>query len=437
MRWCSGTARSWRAEDGGRSAEAAAGALALAASRRVRALARRGLAAAQRPARSRSHVRAAERRSRRESRAHHRARPRRREKSIWRSCGGRSRASWCASTLEFPAWRAVPFVPDHARSSSTTKSRWACASARRNGRTRSTSGSPAPSRVRGFSPASACRCSTRTARSSRTSARPSVCASRWRAQAHSPRCRTNRMTGGRIQHAGDPTMKTQAAVAYAAGKPLEVVDGRPRWSAGRRSAGRDQGHRHLPHGRVHALGRRPGRPVPGDLRPRRRGHRRRRRPRRHHAEEGRSRHSALHAGMPPVQILPVAQDQSVHGDPRHAGQGRDARWHQPLLDRQGQGASLHGLLHVLQLHRAAGDRAGEDPRGRAVRQGLLHRLRRHHRHRRGHQHRQGRAGRERRGVRPRRHRPERDPGRDGWPARTRSSASTSTRAARRWPRNSA
>jgi hypothetical protein len=29
-----------------------------------------------------------------------------------------------------------------------------------------------------------------------------------------------------------------------------------------------------------------------------------------------------------------------------------------------------------------GDRAGQDPRGRALRQGLLHRLRRHHRHRR-------------------------------------------------------
>jgi S-(hydroxymethyl)glutathione dehydrogenase/alcohol dehydrogenase len=36
---------------------------------------------------------------------------------------------------------------------------------------------------------------------------------------------------------------------------------------------------------------------------------------------------------------------------------------------------------------------GEDPRGRAVRQGLLHRLRRHHRRRRGGQHGQGRARR--------------------------------------------
>ena len=48
---------------------------------------------------------------------------------------------------------------------------------------------------------------------------------------------------------------------------------------------------------------------------------------------------------------------------------------------------------------------------RAVRQGLLHRLRRHHRHRRGDQHRQGRAGRQCRGVRPGRHRAQRAAGR--------------------------
>jgi NADPH:quinone reductase-like Zn-dependent oxidoreductase len=47
--------------------------------------------------------------------------------------------------------------------------------------------------------------------------------------------------------------------------------------------------------------------------------------------------------------------------------------------------------HLRQLHRGARDRAGQDPRGRALRQGLLHRLRRHHRHRRGDLHRQGRG----------------------------------------------
>ena len=53
----------------------------------------------------------------------------------------------------------------------------------------------------------------------------------------------------------------------------------------------------------------------------------------------------------------------------------------------------------------------KSPRGRAVRQDLLHRLRRHDRHRRRDLHRQGLAGRQCRGVRPRRHRPQRHPGR--------------------------
>ena len=80
------------------------------------------------------------------------------------------------------------------------------------------------------------------------------------------------------------------------------------------------------------------------------------------------------------------------------------------IGRQG-GSSLHGLLDFLELHGVAGDRAREDPRGRAVREGLLHRLRRDDRHRRGHQHREGRAGRKRRRIRPRRHRAQRHPGR--------------------------
>ena len=54
-------------------------------------------------------------------------------------------------------------------------------------------------------------------------------------------------------------------------------------------------------------------------------------PGRHVAEEGRSRHPALHAGVPAVRILPEPQDQSVRGDPRDAGQGRDAGRHQPVL----------------------------------------------------------------------------------------------------------
>ncbi len=127
-------------------------------------------------------------------------------------------------------------------------------------------------------------------------------------------------------------------------------------------------------------------------------------------QEGRPRHPALHAGVPPVPVLPVAQDQSVHGHPRHPGPGPDAGRLQPLLDRQGQDLPLHGLLDLLELHRAAGDRGGQGQSRRALRQDLLHRLRRDHRHRRGHQHRQGRDRRDGGRVRPRRHRPQRHPG---------------------------
>ena len=111
-------------------------------------------------------------------------------------------------------------------------------------------------------------------------------------------------------------------------------------------------------------------------------------------EKRRSRHSALHAGMPAVPVLPVAQDQSLHRHPRHPGPGRDARRHVALFARWQEAPPLHGLLDLREFHRAAGNRGGENPRRRAVRQGLLHRLRRDHRHRRGHQHRQGRARRE-------------------------------------------
>ncbi len=105
--------------------------------------------------------------------------------------------------------------------------------------------------------------------------------------------------------------------------------------------------------------------------------------------QGRSCHSALHARMPAVQVLHLAENQSVHRDPRHPGQGPDAGRHQPLFHRQGLGASLHGVLHLLEFHGAARDRAGENPRGCALRQGVLHRLRRDHGHRRGDQHGQG------------------------------------------------
>ena len=96
-------------------------------------------------------------------------------------------------------------------------------------------------------------------------------------------------------------------------------------------------------------------------------------------EERRPRHPALHARMPAVPVLPLAQDQSVHRHPRNAGTGRDAGRHLALLARWQEAAPLHGLLHLLEFHRAARDRRREGARGRSLRQDLLHRLRRHHR----------------------------------------------------------
>ena len=131
------------------------------------------------------------------------------------------------------------------------------------------------------------------------------------------------------------------------------------------------------------------------------------------------------------------QIESVHRHPRHAGQGRDAGRHQPLPLRRRSGVPLHGLLDLRQFHRAAGNRARQSARGRAVRQDLLHRLRRHHRHRRRHQHRESLAGRQCRGVRARRHRAQRRCRARAWPAPTRSSASISIRRGAPWPKNSA
>ena len=70
-------------------------------------------------------------------------------------------------------------------------------------------------------------------------------------------------------------------------------------------------------------------------------------------KQGRPRHSALHAGVPAVQVLPVAQDQPVPADPRHAGQGPDARRQLALLARRQAAAALHGHAHLRQPHRRA------------------------------------------------------------------------------------
>ena len=186
--------------------------------------------------------------------------------------------------------------------------------------------------------------------------------------------------------------------------------GRPGGAESRRGAGRGEGHRHLPHRRVHALRRRPRRAVPGHPGPRGCRHRRRCRAGRDQREEGRPRHSALHARMPAMPVVPVAQDQSVHRHSRDPGPGRHAGRHLALLARRQEAAPLHGHFDVCEFHGAARDRGRQDSRGRSVRQGLLHRLRRHHRHRRRPQHRESGARRQVRGVRAGRHRPQCHPG---------------------------
>jgi hypothetical protein len=53
-------------------------------------------------------------------------------------------------------------------------------------------------------------------------------------------------------------------------------------------------------------------------------------------------------GVPTMQSVSVAQDQSVHGDPGHAGQGVDARRQQPLFAAWQAHTSLRDLLNQWQ-----------------------------------------------------------------------------------------
>src|SRR4051812_1139203 len=82
-------------------------------------------------------------------------------------------------------------------------------------------------------------------------------------------------------------------------------DDRARRTEGGRGPRRDHGDRHMSHRRLHAVGGRLGGEVPVDPRPRGCRHRARDRSRRDDGEGRRARHPALHAGMPPVQNLPV------------------------------------------------------------------------------------------------------------------------------------
>ena len=182
--------------DGRRSAEAAAGATAHAAHRRVRPLAWRRLAAAQRPARSCRDVCAAERRSRREPCAHHRARSRRRKDRSGDRLGTDGGFPGCATRR----------VPGLARGAVRAGSRDQVRLRDLDGRALRREGMegharPVDRHARSracaeFSQAFSCRCSTRTAMSPRTSARPSACArtesaktSRWHRRSSKPSAR--------------------------------------------------------------------------------------------------------------------------------------------------------------------------------------------------------------------------------------------------------
>jgi S-(hydroxymethyl)glutathione dehydrogenase/alcohol dehydrogenase len=64
--------------------------------------------------------------------------------------------------------------------------------------------------------------------------------------------------------------------------------------------------------------------------------------------------------MPAMPVMPVAQDQSVHRDPRHARSGPDAGRHLALFDRRQACSSLHGHIDIRQLHRVAGNSGGKN-----------------------------------------------------------------------------
>ncbi len=186
------------------------------------------------------------------------------------------------------------------------------------------------------------------------------------------------------------TIKSRAAVAF--GRQPAPADRRSGCRAAEegRGAGAHRRHRRVPHRRLHALGRRPRGHLPVHPRPRGRRHRRGGGRRRDLARGRRPRDPAVHGRMPRVQVLQVGQDQPVPGGARHPGQGPDARRHHAASRYQGQpiyhymGTSTFSEYTVVPEISLAKIR-----QGRAARQGLPARLRRHHRHRRGAQHGQG------------------------------------------------
>ncbi|CAA9458300.1 MAG: S-(hydroxymethyl)glutathione dehydrogenase, partial [uncultured Rubrobacteraceae bacterium] len=204
----------------------------------------------------------------------------------------------------------------------------------------------------------------------------------------------------------------QGGGSVRGGRAPQGRDGAARGAEGWRGARGDEVHWRVPHGRVHEERVGPRGALPVRPRPRGRGGRGRGRIRRDERGGRGPCDPAVHPRVPRVQKLPEPQDEPLHGDPLDAGAGPHARRHEQAFFRRRPALSLHGHLDLREPRGAAGDSGRQDPRGRPVREGLLHRVRGHDGDRGRDLHRGRRAGRERRRLRARGHRPERRAGRE-------------------------
>ena len=232
-------------------------------------------------------------------------------------------------------------------------------------------------------------------------------------------------------------MKTKAAVATAARKPLEIITVDLDGPESRRSPGGNQGQRRLSHGRVYPFGGGSRGVISGDL-----GH------------EGAGIVVDVGPGVTSVRkgdhVIPLYTPECRQCK---SCTSRKTNLCTAIRATQGKGLMPDGTSRFSigkdLVHHYMGCSTfsnftvlpeiarRENPRGRALRQGVLHRLRRDHGHRRGDQHRQGGGGRQRGGVRPGRHRPQCGAGRAHGGREQDHRRGLESRAARRWPRNSA
>ena len=162
-------------------------------------------------------------------------------------------------------------------------------------------------------------------------------------------------------------VKTRAAVAWEAGRPLTHRNGRSRRPQGGRGIGANRRLGRVPNRRIHAVRRGSGWTVSRDPGARRRRHRRGGRRGRHQRTRRRSRHPALHARMRDVRRLSLRQDQSMHPAARDAGAGSHARRHVAIFAEGQAHAALHGHEHVLRAHRVARNRRRQDQSAGAAR----------------------------------------------------------------------